>query len=153
MAIAIPEDVQTSLMRELSPQESEYVEKLLNRAETLLRTRISYLKEKAGYDTDFYDLVSQIEAEAVARVYRAGEAGSGIYQSESEDGYSYRLNYKVASGLLDILPEDWERLLGSGNFRMVAPETDGYAMARHRGRPDLHFQYCWPAYALSLLPI
>ena len=94
-----------------------------------------------------------IEAEAVARVLRADDGG--IYRSETEDGYSYQLNYMVASGLLDILEKDWKNLAqatGSGRFRTVAPATDGYAAARYRSwgpnialPPDRQFQYGWPA--------
>lgn len=146
MTIATRLDVETSMMRPLTPEESEYVERLLARAENLLKVRIPNLSDRAEADAGFSDLVAQIEAESVARVFRAGESGSGIYSSESEDGYSYRLNFKVASGLLDILPEEWERLFGSGGFKTVAPVTDGYAMSRYRGRPDLWFQYGFPAY-------
>lgn len=143
MAVATSQDVQASLLRELNPQENEYVERLLERAETLLRVRISDLDDRVELDSHFSNLVAQIEAEAVARVFRAGESGSGIYSSESEDGYSYRLNFKVASGFLDILPEEWARIFGSGGFRTVAPQTDGYARTRYPVRPDLHFQYGW----------
>lgn len=144
MAVGLAEDVETSLMRPLNPQESEYVGRLLARAETLLRVRIPDVAERACDDYQFRELVAQIEAEAVARVFRAGESGSGIYSSESEDGYSYRLNFKVASGLLDILPEEWGRLFGSGGFKSVAPETDGYVLGRKSFvPPHLHFQFGW----------
>lgn len=146
MAIAIPQDVETSLMRELNDQETLYVERLLQRAENLLHVRIPQLLNRVEADAHFADLVSQVEAESVARVFRAGDSGSGIYSSESEDGYSYSLNFKVASGFLDILPEEWDRLLSaSGGFRTVAPKTDGYAQRRFGGmRPDLEFQWAWP---------
>lgn len=69
----------------------------------------------------------QIEAEAVARVYRAQEAGAGIYSTESEDGYSYRLNYQVASGLLYIREEEFARLRQNNGIRTLAALTDGYS--------------------------
>lgn len=147
MAIATAQDVETSLMRNLTESEAQYVERLLQRAENLIKVRIPKLDELCQGSTSFTDLVSQVEAEAVARVLRA--ENSGIYTSESEDGYSYRLNLKVASGLLDILPEEWARLLGTGGFRSVAPQSDGYARARLRGqRPDLNFQFGWPGKTL-----
>ena len=74
----------------------------------------------------------------------------GIYKSETEDGYSYQLNYMVASGLLDILEKDWQNLAratGTGRFRTVAPATDGYAAARYSGHVAAgpwQFQYGWP---------
>lgn len=148
MPIAKASDVQTSLMRELNEQESKYINQLLERAETLIRVKIPNLTDRAGVDAHFKDLVTQVEAESVARVFRAGESGSGIYSSESEDGYTYRLNFKVASGLLDILPEEWARLLGMGKFTSVAPRSDGYLARRRKNMlpPNLHFQYGWPAY-------
>ena len=147
MALATAQDVETSLMRSLHESEAQYVEKLLNRAENLIKVRIPKLTDLCKESESFTDLVSQVEAEAVARVLRA--ENSGIYTSESEDGYSYRLNLKVASGLLDVLPEEWARLLGTGGFRSVAPQSDGYARARLRGqRPDLNFQFGWPGRTL-----
>ena len=74
----------------------------------------------------------------------------GIYKSETEDGYSYQLNYMVASGLLDILEKDWKNLAqatGTGRYRTVAPATDCYAAARYSGRAAAgpwQFQYGWP---------
>ncbi|MBF0809185.1 hypothetical protein E4U03_11300 [Rothia nasimurium] len=147
MAIATAQDVETSLMRSLHESEAQYVEKLLNRAENLIKVRIPKLAELCNASPSFMDLLTQVEAEAVARIFRA--ENSGIYTSESEDGYSYRLNLKVASGLLDILPEEWARLMGTGGFRSVAPVSDGYARARLRGqRPDLNFQFGWPGKTL-----
>lgn len=132
MSVASVGDVETSLMRPLTGTESEYAQSLLARAENLLRVRIPNLVDRAGTDPQFRALVAQVEGESLARVFRAGEAGAGIYSSESEDGYSYSLNFKVASGLLDILPEEWARLLGSGGFRSVTPATDGYVKSHHK---------------------
>ena len=147
MAVATAQDVETSLMRSLHESEAQYVEKLLNRAENLIKVRIPKLAELCSASPSFMDLLTQVEAEAVARIFRA--ENSGIYTSESEDGYSYRLNLKVASGLLDILPEEWARLMGTGGFRSVAPQSDGYARARLRGQhPDLNFQFGWPGKTL-----
>lgn len=144
MTIATPEDVETSLLRELTEQESLYVERMLGRAENLLLVRIPDLLHRAETDAPFKELVATTEAEAVARVYRADNAG--IYETENEDGYGYKLNFKVASGLLDILAEEWARLFGTGGFRSIAPETDGYAARRRHYRPDLQFQFGWPAH-------
>lgn len=128
MAVATPEDVEVSLRRALHEEEAPYVEKLLARAENLIKVRIPALDALTHQTTAFADLVAHIEAEAVARVLRADNGG--IYSSESEDGYSYRLNLKVASGLLDILPEEWARLLGTGGFKSVAPRMNGYTLHR-----------------------
>lgn len=111
MAVASENDVLVSLRRELRGDEGKYLQSLLNRSEALLRARIPHFDQRLGEPT-FYDVVVMIEAESVARVLRADNAG--VYSSETEEGYSYQLNFKVASGLLDILPEEWEKL-GVGN--------------------------------------
>lgn len=138
MAVATETDVQISLRRDLRGDEGGYLTPLLDRAEALLRVRISNFDARLA-DPQFYDIVVMVEAEAVARVLRADNAGK--YSSETEDGYSYQLNFKVASGLLDILPEDWERL-GVGGIGAVALEYDGYIRRRYSNlRPDLAFQW------------
>ena len=152
LTIASVEDVKNALRRDFHGDEESHVSSLLEKAENLIRVRYRRLDELT-LDEVVFDLVRNIEAEAVARVLRADDGG--IYRSETEDGYSYQLNYMVASGLLDILEKDWKNLAqatGSGRFRTVAPATDGYAAARYRGwgpnislPPDRQFQYGWPA--------
>ena len=152
LTIASVEDVKSALRRDFHGDEESHVSSLLEKAENLIRVRYRRLDELT-LDEVVFDLVRNIEAEAVARVLRADDGG--IYRSETEDGYSYQLNYMVASGLLDILEKDWKNLAqatGSGRFRTVAPATDGYAAARYRGwgpnislPPDRQFQYGWPA--------
>lgn len=138
MAVATKADVMVSLRRDFRGNEEKWIDALLDRAETKVRIRIRDLDERVA-DPVFFDALVQVEAEAVARVLRADNAG--IYSSEAEDGYSYQLNFKVASGLLDILPEDWEDL-GVGGLRTVAQEYDTYAASRYgTARPDLAFQY------------
>lgn len=152
LTIASVEDVKNALRRDFRGDEESHVSSLLAKAENLIRVRYRRLDELT-LDEVVFDLVRNIEAEAVARVLRADDGG--IYRSETEDGYSYQLNYMVASGLLDILEKDWKNLAqatGSGRFRTVAPATDGYAAARYRSwgpnialPPDRQFQYGWPA--------
>lgn len=148
LTIASVEDVKSALRRDFRGDEESHVSSLLEKAENLIRVRYRRLDELA-LDEVVFDLVRNIEAEAVARVLRADDGG--IYRSETEDGYSYQLNYMVASGLLDILEKDWKNLAqatGTGRFRTVAPETDGYAAARYSGRTAAgpwQFQYGWPA--------
>ena len=152
LTIASVEDVKNALRRDFRGDEESHVSSLLEKAENLIRVRYRRLDELT-LDEVVFDLVRNIEAEAVARVLRADDGG--IYRSETEDGYSYQLNYMVASGLLDILEKDWKNLAqatGSGRYRTVAPATDGYAAARYRSwgpnialPPDRQFQYGWPA--------
>lgn len=142
MALAAPENVETSLMRPLTETEMQYVGDLLDRAERLLTARIPDLLARAAADEAFRLTVIDIEAEAVARVLRAPD--NGIYRQESEGNYTYSLNLQVASGLLSILGTDWERL-GLGSWASVQPATDGYAQARYGASvpPHLQFQYGW----------
>ncbi|WP_298593638.1 Gp19/Gp15/Gp42 family protein [uncultured Rothia sp.] len=148
LTIASVEDVKSALRRDFRGDEESHVSSLLEKAENLIRVRYRRLDELA-LDEVVFDLVRNIEAEAVARVLRADDGG--IYRSETEDGYSYQLNYLVASGLLDILEKDWKNLAqatGTGRFRTVALASDGYAAARSSGRVAAgpwQFQYGWPA--------
>lgn len=143
MAIATPTDVETAMLRELTAAESQYVGDLLDRAERLLLPRIPDLVARAEENETFSALVADIEAEAVARVFRA--PGNGVIRQEAEGNYSYSINLRVASGLLEILGPEWERL-GVSTWSSIAPETDGYAAARYSGiAPHLQFQYGWPA--------
>ena len=147
LTIASVEDVKSALRRDFRGDEESHVSSLLAKAENLIRIRYRRLDELT-LDEVVFDLVRNIEAEAVARVLRADDGG--IYRSETEDGYSYQLNYMVASGLLDILEKDWKNLAqatGSGRYRTVAPATDGHAAARSSGHiaaGPWQFQYGWP---------
>ena len=147
LTIASVEDVKSALRRDFRGDEESHVSSLLAKAENLIRIRYRRLDELT-LDEVVFDLVRNIEAEAVARVLRADDGG--IYRSETEDGYSYQLNYMVASGLLDILEKDWKNLAqatGSGRYRTVAPAIDGYAAARSSGHiaaGPWQFQYGWP---------
>lgn len=128
MAHAKQTDVETSLMRELTPSESQYVVAMLDRAEALLKARIPDLEEKVAASADYLARVVAITAEAVARVFR-NPAG---YRQESEGNYSYSLNFQVASGLLDVLDNEWSRL-GIGMLGSLAPTMDGYLATRGGG--------------------
>ena len=148
LTIASAEDVKSALRRDFRGDEESHVSSLLAKAENLIRVRYRRLDELT-LDEGVFNLVKNIEAEAVARVLRADDGG--IYKSETEDGYSYQLNYMVASGLLDILEKDWKNLAqatGSGRYRTVAPAADGYAAARYSGHATAgpwQFQYGCPA--------
>ena len=143
MSIAKPTDVETAMLRELTEAESQYAGDLLDRAERLLLPRIPDLVARAEEDKTFSALVADIESEAVARVLRA--PGNGVIRQEAEGNYSYSINLRVASGLLEILADEWARL-GVSTWRSIAPETDGYAQGRYGSiPPHLWFQYGWPA--------
>lgn len=142
-AIASSANVEAAMQRELTTAEKQYVDGLLLRAERILVSRLPDLRERAEEDPTFSALVADIESEAVARVLRA--PGNGIIRQEAEGNYSYSINLRVASGLLEILPDEWARL-GVSRWRSVAPETDGYAAGRYGAiPPHWWFQYGWPA--------
>lgn len=143
MALASPRNVEVALMRDLTEAESRYVEDLLDVAERMLTARIPTLTERAASDPTLTAVVADVEAEMLARVFRAD--GNHFIQ-EAEGNYSYRLNLQVASGLLDVLEKEWSRL-GVGTWGTVAPATDGYLAGRHGGEvpPPWQFQYGWPA--------
>lgn len=143
MSVATLEDVAVSLQRDLLEVERKYGPQLLDRAEALILTRLPDAVTRAGEDAGFRTVLVTVEAESVARVLRS--PNSGVYRAETEGDYTYQLNMQVASGLLDILPKEWERLGSNGAVSVVMPETDLYLQSRrHRLRPDLQFQCGWP---------
>ncbi|MDK7143386.1 Gp19/Gp15/Gp42 family protein [Gleimia europaea] len=144
MAVASVEDIQVSLLRDLTPAETKYAPQLLDRVENMIVARVSDAVARSGADESFRATLVAVEAEAVARVLRS--PNSGIYQSETEGNYSYRINWQVASGLLDVLDREWERLGVGGGLQVLAPATDAYLETRGRGLfpPPYRFQYAWP---------
>lgn len=138
---AAAKDVQASLMRNLTPAESTYVDTLLTRVHNRIGARLPDLIDRADRDETVGALLVEVEAEAVARVFRADGA---IYTSESEGEYSYRLNDAVASAALRVTDDEWARL--GSPLSSVTVETDGYLAARLAGMvpPDRQFQVSWP---------
>lgn len=146
--LAQPSDVETSLVRTLTPSESEHVAALLVRAEALIDEKVSDFEIKTGdgegRDESFIKKVKHITADAVARVFRNPEA----FRQETEGNYSYTLDREAASGLLTISDGEWERLgLEIASWGTQSTIVDGYAAKRYGQyiRPDLRFQYGWPA--------
>ncbi|MFA5707383.1 Gp19/Gp15/Gp42 family protein [Mycolicibacterium sp.] len=106
MPYATAADVQTLLARELTSEETAQVERRLAQVERMILRRIPDLAgQTAAGQIDPADVVD-IEAEAVLRLVRNPEG----YASESDGTYSYQFNRETASGRLEILPEEWERL-------------------------------------------
>lgn len=147
MAIALPKDVQTSLVRSLTPSEQEHAPGLLERAEDLISAEIPDFEERVDplsdvFDPRFVKTVVHVTSDAVARVFRNPEA----FVQETEGNYSYTVNREAASGLLTITDSEWVRLGVRGEeFGTLSVGHDGYARNRYRNsRPDLVFQYGWP---------
>lgn len=106
MAYATAADVQAVFGKTLTTEETALVERRLAQAERKILRRIPGLLEQiADGDLDEADVID-IEADAVLRLIRNPEG----YVSESDGTYSYQFNRETASGKLEILAEEWERL-------------------------------------------
>ena len=138
----LPADVETSLLRDLTVREALYVQAWLDRAERLILARIPDLAVRVESNEAYGSIVSGVEGEMVARVFRNPE---GVRQ-EDEGNYSIRLDAAVASGILMGSPTEWESLgAAKATIKSVSGAMDEYAATRYGdARPDLRFQYGWP---------
>jgi hypothetical protein len=106
-------DVAARLGRALSTEEAALVTVRLADAERMIRRRIKDLDDQVtSGDIDPED-VKQVEAEAVLRLVRNPDG----YTSETDGNYGYQLSAELASGKLEILPDEWA-ILGIGSFGM-----------------------------------
>ncbi|AUV61977.1 head-tail adaptor Ad1 [Mycobacterium phage SWU2] len=106
MAIATPQDVENRWVRELSDEETTLVTTRLEDAERLIRRRIKDLDAQITAETIDVEDVKQVEADAVLRLLRNPEG----FTQETDGNYTYMLSQRLASGVLEILPEEWEAL-------------------------------------------
>lgn len=76
-------------------------------AERMIKRSIPDLADKvtAG-GADYLADVVQVESEAVLRLARNPEG----YLSETDGSYTYQFIQSIASGILEILPSEWETL-------------------------------------------
>lgn len=117
MAYADSDDVSNRLGRELSTDEATLVNTRLNDAELLIKARIPDLDDLIDDETIDVELVKMIEANAVVRLVRNPNA----YTGETDGNYSYQINWKTATGELELLDNEWA-LLGVGNaVYVIAP--------------------------------
>lgn len=108
MAYAKASDVNERLVgRDLDDEESVIVETRLDDAEELIRLRVPDIDDKVASGEIRERLVVMVEAEAVLRLIRNPDG----YSQETDGNYSYSISAAVASGRLEIRPEEW-RLLG-----------------------------------------
>ena len=136
MAIATPEDIAASLLRDLTPSEKKYSGVLLDRVEVMIQARLNLNLDEIT--SHMRAALIQVEAEAVARVFRNPE---GRIQ-EADGQYSYQLSNLVASGMMQILPSEWE-LLGAGSnlWKTIPPALDGYLTATGKARTGNEFGF------------
>lgn len=125
---ATSSDVEASMLRPLTQVEKTHVETLLGRVELMISTRLNLDEVDPG--SRLGQLVAYVEAEAVARVLRNP---AGLTQ-EADGQYSYQVSTLVASGLLGVLPREWELLgVSDGVWGSARPIVDEYARTRYRG--------------------
>jgi uncharacterized protein YcaQ len=99
-------DVVTLWAREPEPEVMALIERRLAQVERMILRRIPDLADHIAIGRIDVTDVADIEAEAVLRLVRNPEG----YASESDGTYSYQFNREAASGRLEILAEEWERL-------------------------------------------
>jgi len=142
MAYATVDDVESRLGRQLTPEEEAQVQVLLEDAEGMIRQRIPDLDAKVASDENYERLVIMVEANAVIRVIRNPDA----FIAETDGNYSYQRATEGASGYLDILPNEWQWLLGGGSmFQIVPVDPYGDRIEGAHRQPDAHY-WCPPSH-------
>jgi hypothetical protein len=106
MSYASASDVQTRLGKELTPEETSLVSTRLADVERMILRRIPDLAAKVTADEIDQADVVQVEADAVLRLVRNPE---GLF-SETDGTYGYQFSREIASGKLEITPEEWATL-------------------------------------------
>ncbi|SHX54882.1 Phage protein Gp19/Gp15/Gp42 [Mycobacteroides abscessus subsp. abscessus] len=132
MAYATPADVSGRLGRELSTDEATMVATRLNDAELIIKSRIPDLDDQIDDDKIDVDLVKMIEANAVVRLVRNPNA----YTGETDGNYSYQINWKTATGELEILDNEWALLGISQAMFVIAPNIPDITRC---GEPEFWF--------------
>src|SRR5690606_25188617 len=118
LAHATADDGANRLGRPLSPDEVPGVERLLGDAGVKILSRLPMLHEYVATGKMSQDAVVLVEANAVLRVVRNPEG----FRSEQEGDYLYARDVATASGLLNILPDEWALLKINKAFT-IYPDT------------------------------
>lgn len=113
MAYASVSDVTARWARTPSDEESSLIDVRLEDVERLIRRTITDLDDQISDGDIDEDDVIQVEADAVLRLVRNPEG----YLSESDGDYTYMMRQDIATGRLEILPEEWA-ILGVVKSRM-----------------------------------
>lgn len=117
MTYAEPSDVSGRLGRGLSADEATMVTARLADAELIIRSRIPDLDDQITDDKIDVEIVKMIEANAVVRLVRNPNA----YTGETDGNYTYQINWKTATGELEILDNEWALLGISQAMFVIAP--------------------------------
>lgn len=123
-SVGLKDAVEAWLLRPLSEVETQYVDRLLERALRLITGALT----RSGVGIDDVDPAALIDVQAsmVARVLRNPDG----FRSESDGQYSYQLDSASASGRLEVTDSDLE-LLGVHSPTLWAWHP--YNMARSEG--------------------
>ena len=120
MAYANAADVTARWARTPTDEEITLINVRLEDAERLIRRRVPDLDDKVNSEAILEDDVIQVEAEAVLRLVRNPEG----FMSESDGNYTYMLRNDIATGRLEILPEEWELLgIRKRRFAILVPNV------------------------------
>lgn len=113
MAYATSADVAVRWARTPSDEDAALIEVRLDDVERMIRRRIPDLDAQITSEGINEEDLKQVESDAVLRLVRNPEG----YLSESDGNYTYMLRSDLASGRLEILPEEWA-MLGLVRSRM-----------------------------------
>lgn len=117
MTYAVVSDVTARLGRPATADETTLITTRLADAERLILKRIPDLAAQLAAvppTIDEADVV-QVEAESVLRVVRNPNG----YVSETDGEYTYQLGQNSTPAALEILPSEWELILGSKTVGMI----------------------------------
>lgn len=89
----------------------------LEDAELLIRARVPDLDQKITDGDIDVEIVKMIEANAVVRLVRNPNA----YTGETDGNYSYQINWKTATGELEILDNEWALLGVASAVYVIVP--------------------------------
>lgn len=135
------EEIAARLGRTLDEQEEKLVAVLAADALRLIKAKVPSFSERLASGVLEPGSVRMVIANAIVRVLKNPDG----YRSESMGGMSYTIDTRAAAGFLTILGDEWKFLGVGQSAGFLAPSTDGYAESRF-GRPDLWFQWGWPAH-------
>ncbi|WP_439377830.1 Gp19/Gp15/Gp42 family protein [Amycolatopsis lexingtonensis] len=120
MAYATAQDVANRFIRPLDTDEQRVVNTRLDDSERMLRRRVPDLDEQIAAGTIDQADVVMIEADMVLRLIRNPDG----YKSETDGNYSYTISAEVASGRLQVLPDEWSLLGIRSGTVVIAPQFD-----------------------------
>lgn len=122
MTYAVVSDVTNRLGRAATTDEQTLITTRLADAERLILKRIPDLVAQLAAMPATIDVadVIRVEAEAVLRVVRNPNG----YVSETDGEYTYQLGQNSTPADLEILPSEWELLLGckAGGMIQIVPQ-------------------------------